>query len=376
MLNLLKYLLKKVAFKGRKGFDRFIVGNPLGPNVLVFTEHVNATYYISFDIPLTVLNREKALNFAVASQQRVERKGLGIWERWDHAFRPDLVIMTRYGLPYGAEILDYFKEKKIPVIYHIDDNLLDIPPSLGVVIKKTHGASKVIEARRYLLENCDLIYASTQYLAQHLQDLFPQQKIFSGMYAPYMAEHLCKAEKPNKGHQTIGYMGSRGHQEDLEQVVPSLIRLLDDNPAVRFEVFGSIKMPVGLIRFGKRVKAHEVSADYIGFLKKLASLNWDIGLAPLADEKFNLCKAPTKFIEYTAAGIPVIASDILVYNRVAPQGCALLVRGEWYAAINSLLKDPQLRVSMVKNARTYCANNFSEKRLQTQLITLISETIR
>jgi glycosyltransferase involved in cell wall biosynthesis len=376
MLNLLKYLLKNIAFMGKKGFDRFVVGNPQSPNVLVFTEHVNATYYISFDIPLNVLNREKALNFAVASQQRVGKKGVGIWERWDREFRPDLVIMTRYGLPYGAEILDYFKERKIPVIYHIDDNLLDIPPSLGAVIKKTHGASDVIETRRYLLENCDLIYASTEYLAQHLQSLYPQQKIFSGMYAPYMAEHICNAEKPDRDHQTIGYMGSRGHQEDLQQVVPSLIRLLDDNPTVRFEVFGSIKMPTELIRFGKRVKAHEVSTDYIGFLKRLARLNWDIGLAPLANEKFNLCKAPTKFVEYTAAGIPVIASDILVYNRIAPQGSALLVREDWYVAINSLLKDPQLRVSMVKNARSYCANNFSEKRLQTQLSTLINETIR
>jgi glycosyltransferase involved in cell wall biosynthesis len=93
------------------------------------------------------------------------------------------------------------------------------------------------------------------------------------------------------------------------------------------------------------------------------------------DEKFNLCKAPTKFVEYTAAGIPVIASDIQVYSPFAMPGCAVLVQDEWYDAIDALLKDSGLRASMVKNAHEYCVSNFSEKRLQDQLVTLINGLI-
>jgi glycosyltransferase involved in cell wall biosynthesis len=93
------------------------------------------------------------------------------------------------------------------------------------------------------------------------------------------------------------------------------------------------------------------------------------------DEKFNLCKAPTKFVEYTAAGIPVVASNIQVYSPFAKPGCAVLVRDEWYDAIDALLKDSGRRASMVKKAQKYCVNNFSEKRLQKQLVKLINGLI-
>lgn len=385
MFNLVSRLFRKTAaieieipivHPDKKGFEEYHAGHSGCPNILILTENVNATYYISFDIPLGALYKEKALNFAAASQLRVSKKGAGMWERWDRAFRPDLVIMTRYALPYGREMLDYFKTRKIPVVYHIDDNLLEIPTSLGSVVQQSQGAVEVIHERRYLLENCDMIYASTRYLADHLQALYPDQKIFTGIYAPYMAAHIQIKKSSGKRDPVIGYMGSRGHQEDLELVVPALVRLMEDNADLRFEVFGTIKMPAALARFGNRVKSHEVNKGYTGFLTTLANLNWTIGLAPLVNDKFNLCKAPTKYIEYTAAGIPVVASDILVYNQVIPEGGALLVNDDWYTAVDSLLKAPNVRASMLKTSQAYCATTFSEKVLQDQLRRLISRLVQ
>lgn len=373
MFNLLSRLFRSSTLPDKNGFDQYMAGHAKRPNILIFTENVNATYYISFEIPLEALHRRGLVNFAAASQLRVGKKGAGVWEQWDAAFKPDLVILTRYGLPYGRDILDYFKGKGIPVVYHLDDNLLEIPPSLGAAIQKSHGASEVVEERRYLLQHCDLIYASTPYLAEHLGSLYPGQKIFTGIYAPYMARHIRKDKALAGGPQIIGYMGSRGHQEDIELVVPALSRLLDENPELQFEVFGTIQMPPALIRFGKRVKSHKVSRNYIGFLNALANLNWDIGLAPLANDKFNLCKAPTKYIEYTAAGIPVVASDMLVYSAVVPDGGGVLVQDDWHGALDSLLKSPELRASLLTKARSFCAHAFSESRLQGQLQTLIGE---
>jgi glycosyltransferase involved in cell wall biosynthesis len=375
MLSFISRLFQSPTQPHKEHIDQG-TGEPVkSPNILVFTENVNATYYISFDIPFKVLRQEGALKFEVITQHRAGKAGTPVWEKFDRGFHPDLIIMTRYGLPYGKEILDYFKGKNIPVVYHIDDNLLEIPPSLGAAIQIAHGAAEVIEARSYLLANCDMIYASTSYLAQHLQALYPQQKIFSGMYAPYMAAHIRKGGKSKQSVQTVGYMGSKGHQEDLALVVPSLVRLMDERPDLRFEVFGSIQMPAELLRFGSRVKSHVVNKGYIEFLNTLANLNWDIGLAPLANDRFNLCKAPTKYIEYTAAGIPVIASDILVYSQVIPKGGALLVQDDWHSGIDTLLSDRSLRDSMLKKSQAYCEETFSEKQLQLQLKRLISTVL-
>lgn len=367
MIAFLKSLFSPRATGTSSEFDVFQAGNPSGRNILIFTENVNATYFISFDLPLREMHRRGEVNFAVVSQNLVARKGDGCWKQWSDSFKPDLVVITRYGQPFGANIVDYFKAQNIPVVYHIDDNLLEIPHSLGAEIQKRQGAQDVIDARRYLLAHCDLIYASTSHLAGLLGGLFPHQPIYHGIYAPFMGERvtIVRQERP---YQTIGYMGSKGHQEDLDLVVPALERLLEERPELHFEVFGTIQMPERLVRFGDRVKSHKVNKAYAEFLSVLAGLNWDIGLAPLVNEDFNLCKAPTKFIEYTAAGIPVMASDIPVYSKVIPDGGGVLVDEEWHDALIQSLDSPQSREQALKIAQAYCAEQFSIDKLERQLV--------
>ncbi|KDD66082.1 glycosyltransferase involved in cell wall biosynthesis [Pseudomonas sp. BT76 TE3572] len=371
MMTFLKKLFKKDVDLAREKFEVELSGNKKAKRVLIFTEHVNATYYISFDIPLRELHAQGKVNFAVVSQQYVTAKGEHCWHQWYESFKPDVVVMTRYALPFGAEILEYFKSRKVPVIYHIDDNLLEIPESLGAEIQKRQGAEQVVAARRYMLEHCDLIYASTSYLKDLFQGLFPKQEIYHGMYAPYMGEKIS-ALKQVRNQQTIGYMGSKGHQEDLELVVPALEQLLNTRPDLSFEVFGTIRMPTSLERFGDRVKSHKVNKGYADFLSILAQLNWDVGLAPLVNDKFNLCKAPTKYIEYTAAGIPVIASNIPVYSKVIPEGGGVLVDVEWRSAIENLLESKQSRDELLSISQAYCREKFSTTILEQQVLDVLN----
>lgn len=374
MIRLLQKWLRLPGRLTSKDVDLIFSGRRGAKNILIFTEYVNATYFISFDIPLQRMHARGEINFAVISQQHVKSSGHNCWRALTQKFRPDAVIMTRYGQPFGREILEYFRHAKIPVIYHIDDDLLNLPDSLGEEIQKRQGAIDVVATRQFLLEHCTLIYASTANLAGLLQQRFPAQKIVHGMYAPYLGHQLpAPTPKPHNSAPIIGYMGSKGHKHDLELVVPALTRLLDERPELRFEVFGSISMPVELERFGNRVSSHSVHKSYTHFLAHLAGLQWDIGLAPLADEPFNRCKAPTKFIEYTAAGIPVIASSIGVYAQAIPPGGGLLAEPDhWYTAITRLLDSPSLRQETLATARTHCASQYSLEKLEKQLAEILT----
>jgi glycosyltransferase involved in cell wall biosynthesis len=348
-------------------FEVFEGGNPAALNILIFTEHLNATYYISFDIPLRRLHARGEVNFAVVSQSKVKTSGVGCWERWAGIFRPNVVVLTRYSLPYGPNILDFFHREEVPVIYHIDDNLLEIPASLGAEIRQRQGADDVVAARRHLLGNCDLIYASTDYLAALLKRSFPTQQVFHGIYAPYMGDEIQTARHPGQGYPVVGYMGSKGHQQDLELVVPTIERLLDERVELEFEVFGTVKMPLQLERFGRRARSHSVQKSYVAFLARLSELNWTVGLAPLVDAPFNRCKAPTKFIEYSACGIPVIASDSLPYSNVIPKDGGVLVKHDWHLPISEYLDQPDFRKRATENARNYCLSAFPIQALMDQL---------
>jgi len=375
MRALLHRLLGRIEPAVTGSFEIHLGGNPEGINVLVFTEHVNATYFISFDIPLRSLHAAGKVNLAVASQKHVQASGSGCWERWADEFRPDVIVMTRYGQPHGAVILDAFHRRGVPVVYHIDDDLLEVPDLLGAEICRRQGADDVIEARSYLLANCDLVYASTAHLAATLQVRFPRQRVFHGIYAPYMGEMIEVREPPARAHPLIGYMGSKGHQHDLELAVPALARLLDERPTLEFEVFGTIRMPLALEHFGARVRRRPVQRSYTEFLSALAGLGWDIGLAPLVDVPFNRCKAPTKYIEYTACGIPVVASKVSLYEQAMPENGGLLVDQDWYTPILEFLDDPQQRRSAVKVSQMHCASKYSVKILQQQL-TAIFDSVK
>ncbi len=355
-------------------FEIFVGGNPSARNVLIFTEYVNATYFISFDIPLRQLHQQGNINFAAASQKFIANQGPKSWERMANVFKPDLVVMTRYGQIDGPEILASFQSRGVPVIYHIDDNLLELSASLGAEIQKRHG--EVADTRRMLMERCDLIYASTPNLAEVLRKKFPSQRIFCGIYAPYMGNSVRERRSVVGCSSIIGYMGSKGHQQDLESVIPAIARLMDERTDLRFEVFGSISMPISLLRFGDRVVSHSVQKSYPEFLAELANLGWSLGLAPLVDEPFNRCKAPTKYIEYSAAGIPTIASYSPVYGEVVPPEAGLLVAdNDWYGAISFWLDRPGLAKSALSLAQEYCAGEFSLDNLAKQL-TYVFDLVR
>lgn len=345
-------------------------GNPRVLHVLVFTEQLNATCYITFERPLRLLHSQKKLNFAIATQRRVKIAGAGCWKRWAEDFEPDVVVMSRYALPYGPAIVDDFREIGVPVIYHIDDNLLEMPESLSEGVLKLHGAAEVIEARRQMLKTCSQVFASTPHLAASLAPRLPGQSV---VHAQVSAIYEKQDWLPPRGN-VIGYMGSRGHQGDLGMVVPAIERLMEERSDLRFEVFGSIAMPDPLLRFGDRVCCHSTQRSYPDFMKSLAGLRWGIGLAPLEDTPFNRCKTPTKYVEYTGAGIPCIASRVPVYGEVVPHGAAFLVDADWYGAIKQWLDDPGQTLVALQAAAAHCAGTFSPEQMAAQVQTLLVGT--
>lgn len=71
-----------------------------------------------------------------------------------------------------------------------------------------------------------------------------------------------------------------------------------------------------------------------------------IGIAPLADTKFNRAKSGIKLIEMMAAGVPFVASPRADYLRLHQEtGVGLMARkpSDWYRQLKRLVSDPVLR---------------------------------
>ena len=84
------------------------------------------------------------------------------------------------------------------------------------------------------------------------------------------------------------------------------------------------------------------------------TMNFDIGLAPLVDNAFNISKSFLKPLEMNALGIPVLASDVGPYRGYVKDGVnGFLIRQdhEWLKRLSELASDDGLREKMSASAR-------------------------
>lgn len=341
---------------------------PLQP--LIDGGEISADFITEVDaVKLFPLKRDGRM---VSSEDREEKVGTWIMERLAN-FGPDIIVACRYSAPGAGHVAAWARKARVPLVYHIDDDLLNIPPEIGEKKFRAHNQPARLIAVDTLLRAADLVYASTPRLKSRLRQLsYRTPMIAGGIYCS--GEIINRAER--RPVRRVGYMGF-DHAHDFEIVLPELVRYLRRNPEVTFELFGSIPRPAALDEFGDRVSVVPPVRDYESFLSSFAARQWDIGLCPLATTPFNEVKANTKWVEYTCVGAAVLATRGTVYDECCADGCGLLLdAGEWLAALERLTDDPDLRHDIVRRAQARVEQDYSIGRLRDQVLSVFSEAMR
>ncbi|MBP1805038.1 hypothetical protein [Rubellimicrobium aerolatum] len=287
---------------------------------------------------------------------------------------PDVLVLSRLTSAFGGPLIDWAATRDIPVVFHIDDDLLEVPEVLGREKTKRYRDPVLLRNLRANMEGSDLVYASTRLLADRLRK--------HGISAPIVAGAISGSIDPGKIRSgrpsptpVLGYMGTKGHVADFDLVTPAILRLMDEIPALRFETFGTIAMPDAFRRFGSRVHHHPPVPDYDGFMDRLWTLGWWVGIAPLVDHPFNRCKTETKWVEYSAAGIAVVAQDLEVYRGPCAGGAGRLAatEDEWLTEIRMLLDDQGARASAVAAAQAKLRRVYSRDALREQVLAVFKQ---
>lgn len=82
-----------------------------------------------------------------------------------------------------------------------------------------------------------------------------------------------------------------------------------------------------------------------------------IGIAPLADTRFNACKSWLKPLEMSAVGVPWVGSPRAEYERLNRRGAGVLADTprRWYRELNRLRTDASLRTERAEAGRAVAA---------------------
>jgi glycosyltransferase involved in cell wall biosynthesis len=175
----------------------------------------------------------------------------------------------------------------------------------------------------------------------------------------------------------IGWFGSQGHYEDLVMVAPAIKRVLEKYPKTKFVYCGyggmSSDRLVTEIGWGEDVfkeiprerREFVIGVPYDNWPTKHKLLDFDIGISPLIRDYFNQCKTYTKWLEYSAIGVPGIYSPTVYTeeSNFAPvkhgkTGFIADTIDDWVKYLSRLVEDEALRKKMGQEAREEILTNY------------------
>lgn len=274
----------------------------------------------------------------------------------DRLWRHDISLEEQVASQ--SRLLQELRDRKVPFIYSLDDNLLDLNINAGE--RPWPDMRQRMICRRFIREAA-CVMVSTSYLAERIAGLAKKVAYFPNQ----IDERLFDVGRDNdsvvlESTKTFGYMGTFTHFDDLISISQPLRSFLVQNPDSKFEVVGigdpeliKTLLPLDNV-FIKSVPQEAV--DYPQFAKWMASnLKWDFALAPLRRSTFNDCKSDIKFLDYAACGIPGIFSNVPAYSSTVRHEVNGLIVDEslenWEHAINQLGNDGHLVKKLGINAK-------------------------
>jgi len=136
------------------------------------------------------------------------------------------------------------------------------------------------------------------------------------------------------------YMGTGTHGPDFAAIRPSLDRLWAEREGQFDVTLIGIAADVEPAPWLHRVAPPADAIAYPRFVRWLRGQGpFDIGLAPLADTRFNSAKSDIKLLDYLALGLLPVVQDCPAY-RLDPRTGQVAVHAEdWFATLRDLIDD-------------------------------------
>lgn len=301
----------------------------------------------------------------------------------------DVVIFQRLVENEWIEIIERIKAEEKHVVYEIDDLLYGIPPSNEGAWTYWNPITYHTGRAFHIMKVCDAITVTTDRLAVEYAMINPKVHILPN----YLDKDLWDNPKDwtlmdwniyqkrkNDDIIRIGWAGAASHRIDLEMISKIITKLCEKHKNVHFVSMGFTPKGVfDMITPADHKCSHcgsggqlEVvgGVDLLKYPGVLKSLALDIGIAPIVENSFNECKSDLKYKEYSALGIPTVASNIKPYSISLKHGSTgyLASSGqEWFNYLEMLILNRGLREEMGKKAYQFYRENTIDKHIHEWL---------
>ncbi|UCV19775.1 glycosyltransferase [Ferribacterium limneticum] len=245
---------------------------------------------------------------------------------------PEIFIVQHYLRSQSLATLDSLH--RIPgrpfTVYAIDDLLTDMDesnPFRGNIPANSRAHLK------YALDRCDRMVASTEFLAETYRRFIPDIRVVPNRLEQDIWLPL-QSQKRTGDKPRIGWAGGTTHRSDLLMLKEIIEQTRDEADWIFFGMCPDEIQPL--------LSEYHASCSFSEYPTRLARLNLDIAIAPLAHTLFNQAKSNLRLLEFGVLSIPVVCTDIQPYHN--SPACCITNRPEaWLEALRERIHDADAR---------------------------------
>ena len=249
-------------------------------------------------------------------------------DKWDGKEHADIIV-----LQYNMRDLDAALATGAVVVQDVNDQVFADHHS---ECHKFHDNINRVHA----------VVAGTERLAQHLRRMHPFVRVIQ---EPVDARYLAVEKKQHNG-LNITWCGMDDNLRYFDEIDPVLQQLAKNHQFTMNVVCPPLdgKKQSNAEKVRQKPYPSKFHAWTMETLCEQMALA-DIAVVPLSQDSWSMCKSPNKVLSFMAAGIPVVASDVIPYRGVirhGQNGFLCLHSEDWRDALSGLLTDEPLRAKI------------------------------
>lgn len=269
------------------------------------------------------------------------------------ALTADILILHLMPDQEVEQIIHLRKRLGKATVFEIADNFLNLGPWMAE--DDAHRNPLIRGSFLHYARRCEGLQFSSAELIPTFGFLNDRNTVFENQ-----GDHFANQRLPSRPF-IFGWGGSKGHEEDLRQVVPVILAFLERHEDAVFRFMGFPPMFHRL--FGEtphpRVELTP-SGPIEAWFTFLEGLH--VGLAPLSPSDFNRSRSDVKFVEYAAHGVVPVLRDAPPYRVHARHGDNAMIYKEpeeLNDCLEKLYQDEGLLRSLSENTFRYASTRRS-----------------
>ncbi len=294
--------------------------------------------------------RKKRINIEFINRRTIDASTIKKVERADLVFNQKCLFKTSIA----KKLIDSSQR----TIFDFDDAIYTRPGNAYSFITKL----RVTKRLHLWLKSSDTVTTPNEFLASYARQYSGSVKIVPMALDMETWNYYNKTPCHNI---TIGWAGAPVNIPLIEKLDPVLTSLLKKFSFIKLAIFSGLRpklnCPFEYYPFRP--------GDEPDFIKKL-----DIGLLPLTDEEYSMGKSPIKAIQYLACGIPIVGNVIGATAEILnnKNSIAVTTEPEWYKALEMLINNHDLMLSMGRSGREHAKKNHNLKIIAENFFEILS----